>query len=176
MIYDFPMEMLRERPEATGHPEPNPVLSPQGNLAMRPIHSSILAVATILLVTAPALAESKVSQCKRMAINSHKIDKQLTSLVQQSGGDPLERIGRLLKILENGANQIRAARFADATLVGFQRREVVFYEQLHDDAVDVYSAVGRQDREAAQQAMQKLNTQQQESRALAQKFQQYCQP
>jgi hypothetical protein len=142
---------------------------------MRPIHSSILAVAALLLVTAPVLAESKVSQCKRMAINSHTIDKQLTSLMQQRGSDPLEQMGRLLKILENGANQIRAARFADATLITFQRREVAFYEQLHDHAVDVFDAVAHQDRAAARQAMQKLNAQEQESKALNRKFQQYCQ-
>jgi hypothetical protein len=142
---------------------------------MRPIHASILAVAATLLVTAPALAESKVSQCKRLAIADNKLENQLRSLSQQKGGDLTEYAGRQLKIFENGAKQVRAMRLEDVTLRGFQQRAAEWYEQVHDDLVDLYDASVQQNKAAAQQAMQKLSTRRVEANTINKQFRQYCQ-
>jgi hypothetical protein len=141
---------------------------------MRPVRSSILAVAAILLATAPALAESKVSQCKRLAMYDQKANVQSRSLAQQQGGDPVEQFGRILKFLENTAKQTRAMQFQDVALKGFQQQMAEIYEQGHDDLVDVYDGAVHRDKAAVQQGFQKLTVHQGEAKALTKQVNQYC--
>jgi hypothetical protein len=141
---------------------------------MRPVRSSILAITALLLIAAPALAESKVSQCKRLAMADHKLETQFRTLIQQKGGDPVAQVERMLKLIETGAKQTRTMRFEDTTVGGFQQRVAGLYEQVHDDLVDVYDAAVRQDKAAMQQAQQKLNKRKADSNVLDQQFKQYC--
>jgi hypothetical protein len=141
---------------------------------MHPVRSSILAVAALLLVTAPALAESKVSQCKRLRISEQKVASQMQTLMQQKGGDWPEQIGKMLKIFENGAKQTRAMQFEDVTIVGFQQRATEIFERFHDDAVDGYEAAVRRDKAGTQQAIQKINKLAEEGHALDKRMNKYC--
>ena len=142
---------------------------------MRPIHSSILAIVAMLLVTAPALAESKVFQCKRLRISDQKLQTQMRTVTRQTDGDRMDQIVRMLKILENGTQQIRTMRLEDAKLEGFKQRVVEVYAQDHDDLVDAYEAARRQDRAATEKALQKFDKGQMKERtALPTQVRQYC--
>jgi hypothetical protein len=143
---------------------------------MRPIYSSILAITAMLLLTAPALAESKASQCKQLRSADQNLQTQLRSMRRQTQGNALEKLERTLKVLENGTQQIRAMRLEDAKLDGFKQRVAGVYEQEHDALVDVYEAAAvRQDQAATKQAMQKYEaTQKQERTALPTQLRQYC--
>jgi hypothetical protein len=141
---------------------------------MNPVRSSILAIAVLLLVTAPALAESKASQCKRLGLAGEKLNSQYRTLTQQKGGDPGDRVGRTLKLLENWTQQMRAMQFEDPKLRSAQLHLVEIYEQGHDDIVDLYDANVRQDRVARQQALQKLDKLDGEQKILVKQVNQYC--
>jgi hypothetical protein len=142
---------------------------------MRPIHSSILALAALLFVTTPALAESKVSQCKRLRISDQKLQTQMHKVMRQTNGDPLDKIGQLLKVLENGTQQIQAMRLEDAKLEGFKQRVIEVYAKDHDDLVDAYEAAVRQDQAATKNALQKVDKGQTKERStLPRQARQYC--
>jgi hypothetical protein len=61
---------------------------------MHPIYSSILAITAMLLLTAPALAESKASQCKQLRSADQKLQTQLRSMRRQTQGNALEKLER----------------------------------------------------------------------------------
>jgi hypothetical protein len=142
---------------------------------MHPIRCSILTLAALFLVTTPALAESKVSQCKRLRISDQKLQTQMRTAMRQTDGDHLDQIGRMLKTLENGTQQIRAMRLEDATLEGFKQRVIEVYAQDHDDLVDAHEAAVRRDEAAMEKALKKFDKSQAKERTtLPSQVRQYC--
>jgi hypothetical protein len=130
--------------------------------------------ATIGFNGLPAMAESKVSQCKRFDQTMSQFSNQMEAVAKSDKSDPIVYADRVLVTLKRGIEQLKSRKFSDAKIQSFQVEAVNTFVAGYNDLASMANATETNNPKAVQLGYERLKKIAPRTSSLQRQFDRYC--
>ncbi len=139
---------------------------------LKSIVSLAIIGSSLAFAAAPAKAESKVAQCKRLNHSLIKYANQLPEMKRVR--DYSSDMSQWLNASEAGLKQLQSQKFTDPKIRSFQQSTLNVLVQAHNDMIGLVESVERRDRSGYLVAAKQIDTDMKALSTVGKKIESYC--
>jgi hypothetical protein len=139
---------------------------------LKSIVGLVVVGAAIGLAAAPAKAESKAAQCKRLERSIVAFGRQLPDMKPNQNYS--SHMSQWLAASETGLKQLQSQKFSDPKIRSFQQSTLNVFVQAHNSMIGLVESVERRDRSGYTVAANQISEDLKPLKPLGQRVEAYC--